>query len=484
MWDGTGEKAILSGFQFLFLMHFLYTAPLFFRVKKVAMIQSRQEEAIEKLCECAKNGDWLILQNVHFVVDWIAALEKEVEKAYEGSKASFILWIITEEHRGFPTSLIQNCHKVALEPPPGIKKNMFRSYDLLEKQCTLFHDGIDLQLFFIVAWFHAIVTERRLFSCQGWAKKYEFGDGDLLAALTILRNMSSTKGDNSLSFNVDWGRIHGVLSKAIHGSHVDDEFDSRLLNCYIEKFFTSDVLNGIDELLPGIKVPTESNLDTHLELISKLPDFDDPSTFGLPSNIGRSQQKLMADSLMRNISTLTYGNDSSDKDDHNVITADAVKRLTSSWEEIANCYSIPTKDDHFEELQGITFVDGNDSLVNFLYMERTMGLALCRTVNSYFQALRKNHEALFEKGHDTPFSVAEKVDITTVLDKTSMKIIRDEIPREWLTIWAMNNSFARLTDWMEGLARRTKALNELFVGLKDRYVFNKDKHRNNLMLSF
>jgi hypothetical protein len=192
----------------------------------------------------------------------------------------------------------------------------------------------------------------------------------------------------------------------------------------------------------------------------------------------------MADSLMRNISTLTYGNDSRDKDDHNVITADAVKRLTSSWEEIANCYSIPTKDDHFEELQGITFVDGNDSLVNFLYMERTMGLALCRTVNSYFQALRKNHEALFEKGHDTPFSVAEKVDITTVLDKTSMKIIRDEIPREWLTIWAMNNSFARLTDWMEGLARRTKALNELFVGLKDRYVFNKDKHRNNLMLSF
>jgi len=462
-------------------MLFLYTAHLFFRVKKVAMIQSRQGEAIEKLCECAKNGDWLILQNIHFVVDWISTLEKEVEKALEDSKAPFSLWMITEEHSGFPTSLIQKCHKVALEPPPGIKKNMFRSYDLLQKQSTLFHDGIDLQLFFIVAWFHAIVSERRLFSCQGWTKKYEFGDGDLLAALTILRNMSSTKGDNSLN----WGRIHGVLSKAVHGSHIDDEFDSRLLNCYIEKFFTSDVLNGIDELLPGIKVPAESNIETHLELISKLPDFDDPSTFGLPSNIGRSQQKLMADSLMRNISSLTYGNDSSDKDDHNVITVDAVKRLISSWEEITNCYGIPTKDNHFEELQGITFGDGDDSHVNFLYMERTMGLALCKTVNSYFQALHKNHDALFEKGYDTPICVAGNDDITTILDKTLMKILRDEIPMEWLNIWAMNKSFARLTDWMEGLARRAKALNELFIGQQDRYVFNKYKHRNNLfMLSF
>jgi hypothetical protein len=78
-----------------------------------------------------------------------------------------------------------------------------------------------------------------------------------------------------------------------------------------------------------------------------------------------------------------------------------------------------------------------------------MGLALCTTVNSCFQALCKNHESLFEKRYDTPMSVAGNVDITTTL----LKILQDEIPREWLNIWTITNSFARLTDWTEGLAR-------------------------------
>ncbi len=51
---------------------------------------------------------------------------------------------------------------------------------------------------------------------------------------------------------------------------------------------------------------------------------------------------------------------------HNVITVDIVKHLISSWEEIASCYGIPTKDNHFEELQGVIFGDGDHSLVNFL----------------------------------------------------------------------------------------------------------------------
>lgn len=461
---------LLPLFIFIIDAFSVYRASIF-RVKKVAMIQSRQGEAIEMLFECAQNGDWLILQNVHFVLNWISTLEKEVEKAFEDRNASFILWLITEEQSGFPTSLVQNCLKVALEPPPGIKKNMLRSYDLWKKQSTLIYDEIDLKLFFMVAWFHAIVTERRSFLCHGWTKKYEFGDGDILAAFTFLLDMSSKKGDSSLPCNVDWKRIHGLLSKAIYGSHIDDEFDSRLLNCYIERYFTSDILNGIEEFIPGIKVPAESNVEAHLQLISKLPDFDDPTTFGLPSNIGRSQRKLMADSLVRNVFTLTYGNDSSVEEDHAIITADAVKSLISTWEQVASCYGIPTKEDHFAKIQSMMFENSGDSLANFLYTEWNMGLTLCKTVNSYFQALGKNHEAIFEKGHDSIISAAGKVDTSPILDETLMKILRDEIPMEWSNMWAMNNSFERLNDWMEGLARRTKALNDLFVGLKDRYEF-------------
>ena len=38
---------------------------------------------------------------------------------------------------------------------------------------------------FALAWFHAIVQERRIFIPQGWCKFYEFSDSDLKAGLQV-----------------------------------------------------------------------------------------------------------------------------------------------------------------------------------------------------------------------------------------------------------------------------------------------------------
>lgn len=436
---------------------------LIFRIKKVAMIQSRQGEALEMLFTCAKNGDWLILQNVHFVADWLPSLEKEIEIALEECNDSFMLWMITEEHRGFPTSLVQKCHKVALEPPPGMKQNMLRTYDLLEKQSTAMGDGTNLQLLFILAWFHAIVTERRSFLRQGWTKKYDFGDGDLLAGSTFL-----SEGNPKKSVHIDWGWIHGLLSKAIYGSHIDDDFDFRILNCYIETYFSSDVLTGVKELIPGIKVPTESTIDAHLNVILKLPDCDQPSTFGLPSNIGRSQQKFMAESLTRTLSMLTYGNES-DENRNTTSVAEGIKRLITSWEQLVKSQGICTEDEDFEELQK-KFVEGDDFLTHFLYTERNLGWKLYKTVARYFQKLCNNQSLLVGQGGDTNPSVVGKANSASFSSGSSsilMKLLRDEVPREWANIWAVSDSSDRLADWLEGFVRRTKALNELLLVLKD-----------------
>lgn len=41
---------------------------------------------------------------------------------------------------------------------------------------------------FVLAWFHAVVQERRTFIPQGWCKFYEFNDSDLFAALKVINN--------------------------------------------------------------------------------------------------------------------------------------------------------------------------------------------------------------------------------------------------------------------------------------------------------
>lgn len=42
------------------------------------MGQGQADLAIQMLKECARNGDWLCLKNLHLVVSWLPVLEKVV----------------------------------------------------------------------------------------------------------------------------------------------------------------------------------------------------------------------------------------------------------------------------------------------------------------------------------------------------------------------------------------------------------------------
>lgn len=47
-----------------------------FLLLQVAMGQGQADLAIQMLKECARNGDWLCLKNLHLVVSWLPVLEK------------------------------------------------------------------------------------------------------------------------------------------------------------------------------------------------------------------------------------------------------------------------------------------------------------------------------------------------------------------------------------------------------------------------
>ena len=55
------------------------------------------------------------------------------------------------------------------------------------------------QTVFSLAWFHAIVQERRSYIPLGWVKAYEYGDGDLKAGLDIIN-----QGGNSIGSGRFW----------------------------------------------------------------------------------------------------------------------------------------------------------------------------------------------------------------------------------------------------------------------------------------
>ncbi len=155
------------------------------KFQQVAMGQGQARVAIQALRTCAMNGNWLCLKNLHLVTAWLPTLEKELNSLEPNDK--FRLWLTTESHPKFPTVLLQSSLKVTYEAPPGIKKNLQRTYDSWNREYVAQGNSIlRSQALFALAWFHAVVQERRCYIPQGWSKFYEFSTSDLRAGANII----------------------------------------------------------------------------------------------------------------------------------------------------------------------------------------------------------------------------------------------------------------------------------------------------------
>jgi len=58
---------------------------------------------------------------------WLSTLEKEIYvlKPHE----DFRLFLTSEPHDRFPSSLLEGCLKITYEAPPGLKRNVSRTYE-------------------------------------------------------------------------------------------------------------------------------------------------------------------------------------------------------------------------------------------------------------------------------------------------------------------------------------------------------------------
>ena len=160
---------------------------------QVAMGQGQADIAIQLLRDCSMKGEWLCLKNLHLVTTWLPTLEKELN-ALEPHE-NFRLWLTTESHPKFPTILLQSSLKITYEAPPGIKKNLERTYDSWSQEYVAQGGSIvRSQALFSLAWFHAVVQERRCHIPQGWSKFYKFSLADMRAGATIIDRLCRGSG--------------------------------------------------------------------------------------------------------------------------------------------------------------------------------------------------------------------------------------------------------------------------------------------------
>ncbi|KAF7250799.1 Cytoplasmic dynein 2 heavy chain 1 [Varanus komodoensis] len=265
-----------------------------FELLKVAMGQGQADLAIHTLKECARNGEWLCLKNLHLVVSWLPVLEKELNNLQPQS--GFRLWLTAEVHPKFSPILLQSSLKITYEAPPGLKKNLMRTYESwTPEQISKKGNLSRARALFSLAWFHAACQERRNYIPQGWTKFYEFSLSDLRAGYDIIDRLFDGAKD------VQWEFVHGLLENAIYGGRIDNYFDMRVLRSYLEQFFNSRVIadsnfrgKKMSRFPYSISLPNSCNILDYRHVIESLPEDDKPDFFGLPANIARSSQRMIS----------------------------------------------------------------------------------------------------------------------------------------------------------------------------------------------
>ena len=139
------------------------------------------------------------------------------------------------------------------------------------------------QALFALAWFHAVIQERRNYIPQGWTKFYEFSNADLRSGADIIDRLCTGTG------SIQWDFIHGLFENAVFGGRIDNNYDLEVLRSYLYQYFDRDVLGGKGrrKLAALVELPLSVNHKDYVKAIAALPDTDSPVIFSLPKNIDR-----------------------------------------------------------------------------------------------------------------------------------------------------------------------------------------------------
>ncbi|XP_040316731.1 cytoplasmic dynein 2 heavy chain 1 [Herpailurus yagouaroundi] len=348
---------------------------------QVAMGQGQADLAIQMLKECARSGDWLCLKNLHLVVSWLPVLEKELNTLQP--KDTFRLWLTAEVHPHFTPILLQSSLKITYESPPGLKKNLMRTYESWTAEQISKKDSIHrAHALFSFAWFHAACQERRNYIPQGWTKFYEFSLSDLRAGYSIIdRLFDGTK-------DVQWEFLHGLLENAIYGGRIDNYFDLRVLQSYLKQFFNSSIIDVSNQrnkksIFPySISLPKSCSILDYRALIEKLPEDDKPSFFGLPANIARSAQRMISSQVISQLRILGRSVTAGCKFDRE-IWSNELSPVLNLWKKLnQNSNLIHQKVCPPNDRQG-------SPVLSFIVLEQFNAIRLVQTVHQSLAALSK-----------------------------------------------------------------------------------------------
>lgn len=256
--------------------------------------------ADQAIAFAARQGSWVLLKNVHLAPSWLGQLEKKLQTL--NPNRNFRLFLTMEANPVIPVNILRQSRIIMNEPPPGIKANLMDSLRTIPNARVSHGPAEKARLYFLLAWFHAVVQERLRYAPLGWSKRYDFNDSDMSAAFGTIDIWLSSVAKGRANIDpaaIPWDAVKTLIKQSVYGGRVDSDFDQKVLDTFVDSLFTPSAYNLDFELVPRVngasvlQVPEGTKLEHFLAWVQRLPDREPPSWLSLPP----SAEQVIAISL-------------------------------------------------------------------------------------------------------------------------------------------------------------------------------------------
>ncbi|KAI8967648.1 dynein heavy chain [Mycotypha africana] len=247
--------------------------------------------ADQAISSAIKTGHWVMLKNVHLAPAWLGQLEKKLHSMKPNM--NFRLFLTMETNPKVPANLQEALRSI---PPSRLSRGPTER----------------ARLYFMLAWLHAVVQERLRYVPLGWTKVYEFNDSDQDSAFnTIDKWLDAASGGraNISPEKIPWDAIRSLLKQSIYGGRIDNEFDQRLLDSFVNTLFRPECYDIDFELVKGsggndskrVVVPDGTKMEHFMEWVKNLPDREPPTWLGLPANAERVLLTMKGNNMLSKV---------------------------------------------------------------------------------------------------------------------------------------------------------------------------------------
>jgi len=270
------------------------------QLHQVALGQGQDVVANQLLDIGHKEGQWIMLQNVHLMPRFLFEMTKRMDGfAVEGSHPTFRIFLSSDPSNGIPIDLLERSIKLTNEPPSGFKANMNRAFVTFKREEFDERESKIKTILFGLCYFHSVMSERRKFGPKGFNMKYPFSEGDLRDSSIVLQNYMDGAGGSG---KIPWDDLKYLIGEIMYGGHIVNDWDRILCATYLEHLMNDQLMDEA-ELFPyadgraSFKCPVAQSYDKYLEHIETELPAETPLAFGMHPNAEIDFRTTMCNNL-------------------------------------------------------------------------------------------------------------------------------------------------------------------------------------------